>query len=319
MITLLFRSENGEIYLHREDDNPVWLMAEYACAAAVGPIHMQDYHEERSPACNSAINNQCTIFLFSIINAPSFFFRPLLSGPTIAYSCCVSGRGRYCKFWFWWCLLWHWHCWWGFWWKCWCLSKIISNFWYKQDQVSTMQKTGRANYSSLMVWSDLKRVAPMDVITIGQSTTILCVGFQYGDNQTYTWTTGWSYCKPALDQWEGSLLYYFLLLFLWDSILIIQRSYLRTWLNDKSVCCRKHQCVWFSLCVCLYLSVCVLRKWYKRRQWGGGYVRENSLETSFRNNSYILSPPIFLATIKLHFLTFRLWLFITTKFHEKHT
>ena len=23
MITLLFRSENGEIYLHREDDNPV--------------------------------------------------------------------------------------------------------------------------------------------------------------------------------------------------------------------------------------------------------------------------------------------------------
>ena len=103
MIALLFRSENGEIYLHREDDNPVWLMAEYACAAAVRPIHMQDYHEERSPACNSAINNQCTIYLFSIINAPSFFFRPLLSGPTIAYSCCVSGRGRYCQFWFCWC------------------------------------------------------------------------------------------------------------------------------------------------------------------------------------------------------------------------
>ena len=39
----------------------------------------------------------------SIINAPSFFFRPLLSGPTIAYSCCVSGRGRYCQFWFCWC------------------------------------------------------------------------------------------------------------------------------------------------------------------------------------------------------------------------
>ena len=75
MIALLFRSENGEIYLHREDDNPVWLMAEYACAAAVRPIHMQDYHEERSPACNSAINNQCTISLFSIINAPSFFFQ----------------------------------------------------------------------------------------------------------------------------------------------------------------------------------------------------------------------------------------------------
>ena len=49
-----------------------------------------------------------------------------------------------------------------------------------------MQKTGWTNYSSLMVWSDLKRVAPMDVITIGQSTKILCVGFQYGDNQTYT-------------------------------------------------------------------------------------------------------------------------------------
>ena len=39
----------------------------------------------------SFFNNQCTIVLssfFSMINAPSFFFRPLLSGPTIAYSCC---------------------------------------------------------------------------------------------------------------------------------------------------------------------------------------------------------------------------------------
>ena len=43
-------------------------MAEYACAAAVRPIHMQDYHEERSPACNSAINNQCTIFFFVLFS-----------------------------------------------------------------------------------------------------------------------------------------------------------------------------------------------------------------------------------------------------------
>ena len=37
-------------------------MGEYACVAAAQSIQIQDYHEERSPACNSAINNQYTIF-----------------------------------------------------------------------------------------------------------------------------------------------------------------------------------------------------------------------------------------------------------------
>ena len=159
------------------------------------------------------------------------------------------------------------------------------------------------------------------MITRGQSTTIfLCIGpfsawWQPNEQKNKRVILVQACSWPVRRQ--------FFVLFLAAALvgfnLIIQRSYLRTWLNDKSVGCRKHQCVWFSLCVCLYLSVCVLRKWYKRRQWGGGYVRENSLETSFRNNSYILSPPIFLATIILHFLIFRLWLFITTKFHEKLT
>ena len=47
---------------HSDNNNLVWPMAEYAGAAAVQSIQMQDYHEERSPACNSAINNQYTIF-----------------------------------------------------------------------------------------------------------------------------------------------------------------------------------------------------------------------------------------------------------------
>ena len=57
---------------------------------------------------------------------------------------------------------------------------MIKNFvsdqtWFKeeQDPLSTMQNTGLANYFSFLVW---KRVLPMDVITLGQSTTIfLCV------------------------------------------------------------------------------------------------------------------------------------------------
>ena len=57
---------------------------------------------------------------------------------------------------------------------------MIKNFvsdqtWFKeeQDPLSTMQNTGLANYFSFLVW---KKVLPMDVITLGQSTTIfLCV------------------------------------------------------------------------------------------------------------------------------------------------
>ena len=78
----------------------------------------------------------------------------------------------------------------------------------KQGPVSTMQKTGWTNYSSFLVW---KRVSPMDVIAKGHSTTsFLCIWpfsarwhpYKRRNDQT----TGWFQCKPALDEWEGSLL-----------------------------------------------------------------------------------------------------------------
>ena len=53
-------------------------------------------------------------------------------------------------------------------------STTISEKWHWQDPVSTMQKTGWTNYSSLPVW---KRVSPMDVVARGELTTIfLCIG-----------------------------------------------------------------------------------------------------------------------------------------------
>ena len=74
-----------------------------------------------------------------------------------------------------------------------------------------MQKTGWTNHFSFLVLSGLKKGFTLDVITRGQSTTIfLCIGlfsaWWQTNKQTYKRPTRWSQCKPALDQWEGSLL-----------------------------------------------------------------------------------------------------------------
>ena len=72
--------------------------------------------------------------------------------------------------------------------------------------MSTLQKAGLTNHSSFLVLSGLKMSFTLNVITRGQSTTIvLCIGPFLAWWQTNERTTRWSYCRPALDQWEGSL------------------------------------------------------------------------------------------------------------------
>ena len=76
----------------------------------------------------------------------------------------------------------------------------------EKDPLSTMQKTEPTKYSSFLAW---KRVSPMDVVTRGRSTSIvLCIWPFLARWQTNQPTKGWSKCKPALDQWAGSLLQY---------------------------------------------------------------------------------------------------------------
>ena len=55
----------------------------------------------------------------------------------------------------------------------------------QQDPVSTMHKTDLANYSSFLVWSRLKRVSPMDVITMGSQQPFSCKldHFWHGENE----------------------------------------------------------------------------------------------------------------------------------------
>ena len=55
------------------------------------------------------------------------------------------------------------------------------------DPVSAMQKTGRTNYSTFLVWFGLERRLTVDVISRGQSTQqpFSCVlgHFRHGDEQ----------------------------------------------------------------------------------------------------------------------------------------
>ena len=69
----------------------------------------------------------------------------------------------------------------------------------KHKNQSTVQKTGLANYSSFPGWSGKGYISPMDVITMGHTTTIFLFLGHFGHGDTKP-TKGRAYCNPALDQ-----------------------------------------------------------------------------------------------------------------------
>ena len=94
------------------------------------------------------------------------------------------------------------------WYTCYSYKGNEKPFMCRQDPVSTMQKTDWTKYSPFLVWSGQGchlKMWCLGAVNIHYSVYLAIHGIVI-NKQTNEQRADWSKCKPALDQWEGSLL-----------------------------------------------------------------------------------------------------------------